>query len=251
MIKGLYSAFTAMEAAWQYQDVLANNIANAQTAGFKREVGAQQSFDDVLLSQRSPMPAPISARIEAVVGQIGTGAFIAEFVTDYSPGSMDVTGQPLDFAAEQGFFAAEDPDGEVFYTRDGRFGRDANGDLVTTHGLYVLADDGSHINLPAGELTVDPDGTIVVGETQLARLGVWDFSPVDLVRAGEAYFQSEETGAPIDTTVRQGFLEASNTNLVEELTTLLAVQRTYQANQTVLSQLDETLNEATNLGMLA
>lgn len=248
MIKGLYSAFTAMEAAWQYQDVLANNIANANTAGFKREVGAQESFDDVLLSQRSPIPAPIATRIEAVVGQIGTGSFIAEFVTDYSSGNIDVTGQSLDFAIEEGFFGIEDPNGEIFYTRDGRFGRDANGDLVTSHGNFVLADDGSHINLPPGELAVDPDGTIMAGETAIARLGVWDFSPVDLVRSGESYFQSESPAIALETTVRQGFLEASNTNLVEELTTLLAVQRTYQANQTVLSQMDETLDQANQLG---
>jgi flagellar basal-body rod protein FlgG len=248
MIKGLYSAFTAMEAAWQYQDVLANNIANANTAGFKREVGAQESFEDVLLSQRAPIPAPISARIEQVVGQIGTGAFMAEFVTDYQAGNMDITGQPLDFAIEEGFFGVEDPDGEVFYTRDGRFGRDANGDLVTSHGDFVLDINGDHINLPSGEITVEPDGTIIAGEIEVARIGVWDHSPVDLVRAGESYFQSDQPPTAIETTVRQGFLEASNTNLVEEMTTLLAVQRTYQANQTVLSQMDQTLNEANDLG---
>ena len=251
MIKALYSAFTAMDAAWQYQDVLANNIANANTAGFKREIGSQQSFEDVLLSQRAPIPAPISARIEEVVGQIGTGSFMADFVTDYAPGTMEVTGQPLDLATENGFFGVQDADGQVFYTRDGRFGRDANGDLVTSQGLYVLADDGSHINLPAGELTIDPDGTILTGQSAVAKLGIWDFSPVDLRRAGEAYFQSDEAGTPITTTVRQGFLESSNTNLVEELTTLLAVQRTYQANQTVLSQMDQTLNQAADLGTLA
>lgn len=115
MIKGLYSAFTAMEAAWQYQDVLANNIANANTAGFKREIGAQQSFEDVLLSQRAPVPAPISARIEAVVGQIGTGSFMAEFVTDYSPGNLDATGQPLDFGLDDGFFGVQDENGEILH----------------------------------------------------------------------------------------------------------------------------------------
>lgn len=97
---------------------------------------------------------------------------------------------------------------------------------------------------------MEADGTINAGDTEIARLGVWDFSPVSLVRAGESFFQSTDPATPIDTTVRQGFLEASNTNLVEELTTLLAVQRTYQANQTILSQMDETLNEATQLGTL-
>jgi flagellar basal-body rod protein FlgG len=244
MIKGLYSAFTAMEAAWQYQDVLANNIANANTAGFKREIGAIESFQDVLLSQHAPVPAPISARIEAVIGQIGTGAFVSEFVTDYTPGTLQPTGQTFDLALDEGFFAIEDENGEVFYTRDGRFGRDAAGDLVTSHGLYVLADDDSHITLPAGAISVDLDGIIRAGETQLATLQVVDFSPVDLVRAGEAYFQSNGTATPIGGVVRQGYLEASNTDLVEELTTLLAVQRTYQANQTVLSTMDDTMNQA-------
>jgi flagellar basal-body rod protein FlgG len=179
-----------------------------------------------------------------VIGQIGTGAFVSEFVTDYTPGTLQQTGQAFDIALDEGFFAVEDENGEVFYTRDGRFGRDAAGDLVTSHGLYVLADDGSHINLPAGAITVDLDGVIRSGETETATLQVVDFSPVDLVRAGESYFQSNGPATPIGGGVRQGYLEASNTDLVEELTTLLAVQRTYQANQTVLSTMDDTMNQA-------
>jgi flagellar basal-body rod protein FlgG len=250
MIKGLYSAFSAMEAAWQYQDVLANNIANASTAGFKREVGALESFQDVLLSQHAPVPAPISARIEAVVGQIGTGAFVAEFVTDYSAGTLQPTGQAFDLALDDGFFAISDENGEVFYTRDGRFGRDASGELVTSHGLHVLDSNGQPINLPAGPVTINLDGVISSGQTEIATLQIVDFSPVDLVRAGEAYFQSSGPATAIAGVVRQGYLEASNTNLVEELTTLLAVQRTYQANQTVLSQMDTTLEQANSLGTL-
>ena len=71
-----------------------------------------------------------------------------------------------------------------------------------------------------------------------------DFAPGQLTRSGEAFFRSEEAGAPIDGGIRQGFLEGSNTNLVEELTSLLAVQRTYQANQAVLARLDTTLDQA-------
>lgn len=244
MIKGLYSTFNAMEAAWQYQDVLANNIANANTVGYKRELASQESFEDVLLSQQAPVPAPLSARVEAVVGQIGTGVFIAEFVTDYASGALQATGQGLDLALEDGFFAVEDPGGNVFYTRDGRFGRDANGDLVTSHGYFVLDSAGGHINLPEGDLSVRSDGVIAAGETQLATLQVVDFAPADLVRAGEAYFTSAAPGTPVNGNIRQGFLETSNSNLVEELTTLLAVQRTYQANQTVFAQMDQTLEQA-------
>jgi flagellar basal-body rod protein FlgG len=251
MIKGLYSAFTALEAAWQYQDVLANNVANATTIGYKRELGVQQSFSDVLLSQQAPTPAPLSARIEAVVGQIGTGTFIAEFSTDYAPGSLQATGQELDLALTDGFFAVRDEQGQVFYTRDGRFSRDANGDLVTSHGLFVLDQAGDPIRIPDGATSVDVDGVISTGEAEVARLQVIDFTPGSLTRAGEAYFTSDTPGTLVQGGIRQGYLESSNTDMVEELTTLLAVQRTYQANQTVLRTLDGTLDQAAgDLGTL-
>ena len=109
MIKGLYSAFSAMEAAWKYQEVLANNIANANTAGFKREVTAKESFADILLSQQAPVVAPFPSRIQAVVGQIGTGSFIADFVTDWAQGALQGTGEELDLGLSGGFFTIETP----------------------------------------------------------------------------------------------------------------------------------------------
>jgi flagellar basal-body rod protein FlgG len=246
MIKGLYSAFTAMDAAWKYQDVLANNIANADTAGFKREFATQQPFADVLLSQQAPVPAPLSARIQQVVGQIGTGKFIADFVTDYEQGMTRQTENELDLSLTDGFFQVEGPDGAVFSTRDGRFGRDAEGDLVTSHGYYVLDENGQHINLPQTRVSVTVDGSILDQGNEIARLAIFDFSPTELQRAGEAYFTSNVAGQPPvgGPGLRQGFLEGSNSILVEEMTTLLAVQRTYQANQAVLAKLDGTLEQA-------
>ncbi len=246
MIKGLYSAFTAMEAAWRYQDVLANNIANADTAGFKREFAVQQPFADVLLSQQAPVPAPITSRIQQVVGQIGTGTFIADFATDYGQGMLRETGNELDLALTDGFFQVEGPDGTVFSTRNGRFGRDAAGDLVTSQGYYVLDENGQHINLPGETVGIATDGTILNQGGEIARLAVVDYTPNQLTRAGEAYFLAAGDGAPPigGPGLRQGFIESSNSVLVEEMTSLLAVQRTYQANQAVLSQLDGTLEQA-------
>jgi flagellar basal-body rod protein FlgG len=246
MIKGLYSAFTALEAAWRYQDVLANNISNADTAGFKREFATQQPFADVLLSQQAAVPAPISSRIQQVVGQIGTGTFIANFATDFGQGILRETDNELDVSTTNGFFHIEGPDGTVYATRDGRFGRDANGDLVTSQGFYVLDDAGQHINLPQNAVSIDSDGVILDQGNPIARLGILDYTPNQLNRAGEAYFTPTDQGQePLGGRgVRQGFLEGSNSNLVEEMTSLLAVQRTYQANQTILSTLDGTLNQA-------
>ena len=244
MIKGLYSAFSALESAWKYQDMLANNIANANTVGYKRETATQRSFADVLLAQQSGVPAPLSTRIQSVVGQIGTGKFLASFETDYSGGETQTSGNELDLATQQGFFAVQDQSGQVFYTRDGHFGRDGNGDLVTGHGLHVLDTNGGVITLPQQRVTVDGDGTIQGANGPIARLKVLDFAPADLTRAGEAYFKASAAGQAVDSGIRQGTLEMSNANLIEEMTTLLAVQRTYQANQTVLSRLDGTLDRA-------
>jgi flagellar basal-body rod protein FlgG len=251
MIKGLYSAFTAMEAAWRYQDVLANNIANSGTIGFKREHASMQPFADVLLSQQTPVPAPLSARIQAVVGQIGTGTFIAEFATDFASGEFAPTGAELDLALSAGFFQVEGPDGGTFYTRAGHFLRDGDGSLVTSHGYFVLDQDGERITLPPSTVSVTPEGAILDGDVEVARIGVVDFAPGQLLRSGEAFFRSDEPGTAINGGIRQGFLEGSNSNLVEELTSLLAVQRTYQANQAVLARLDGTLEQAAGeLGQL-
>jgi len=248
MIKGLYSAFTAMEAAWRYQDVLANNIANANTAGYKREFASQQPFADVLLSQQAAIPAPITARIQQVVGQIGTGKFIAEFATDFQTGMLRQTDNELDLALSEGFFSVETESGDVYQTRNGRFGRDANGDMVTSLGHYVLDANGEHINLPNENVTVTGEGVILdAAGTEVATLRILDFTPGQLERAGEAYFLAA-AGAGADPVggpgLRQGFLEGSNSNLVEEMTSLLTVQRTYQANQAVLAKLDGTLEQA-------
>lgn len=246
MIKGLYSAFNGMNSAFRYQDALANNIANANTAGFKREVAASQAFDDVLISRQSAVAAPFSARIQDVVGQVGTGKFVAEFATDYSMGPLQQTGQELDLALEDGFFTIEGPEGDVFYTRDGRFDRDAAGDLVTSHGYRVLDADGAPINLPGESVRVDEGGVIRDAEGEpIAELGIADFAPGDLERAGEGYFQSDAAGDAVEANVHQGFLEGSNANLGEELTTLMSVHRAYQANQSVMSQLNQSLEQAT------
>ena len=243
MIKGLYAAASGMEAAWQYQEMLANNVANATTVGFRREVAALQSFDDVLISQQASVVAPLSARIQDVVGQIGTGTFVAEFQTDFQQGPVERSGNELDLALQSGFFAIETVDG-VRYTRDGRFGRDANGDLVTSAGDFVLDVNGQRIALPSEAVTVGGDGVITREGAEIAQLQVVDFSPLVLERAGESYFDASEAGTPVEGAIIQGALEGSNSQMVEELTSLLAVYRTYQANQTVLAQLDGSLGQA-------
>lgn len=244
MIKGLYSAYTSMEAAWRYQEVLADNIANSTTVGFKREVAVAESFPNILVTQQEPVPAPLPARIQQIIGAVGTGRFLAEFRTDFSVGPWKETGEELDLALEEGFFVVVGPEGQRFYTRDGRFGRDAAGNLVTSAGYLVLGTDGQPIVLPEERVSIAEDGTIRAGDQAIAQLLVLNFAPEELERAGASYFTSQAPGTPVARGVHQGFLELSNAQLTEELTTLLAVHRAYQASQTVLATLDGTLERA-------
>jgi flagellar basal-body rod protein FlgG len=110
----------------------------------------------------------------------------------------------------------------------------------------VLDENGQHINLPQQAVGVSVDGAIIDNGNEIARLAIVDYTPNQLQRAGEAYFTATGDGQPPvgSPGLRQGFLEGSNSNLVEEMTSLLAVQRTYQANQAVLAKLDGTLDQA-------
>lgn len=245
MIKGLYTSFTALETAWRYQDVLSNNLANSDTPGFKREIAAQQSFADVLLSQQMPIPAPLPMRIEAIVGQIGTGTFVAEFATDFQEGLFKPTGNELHLATSSGFFELQSEDGSRFYTRDGRFSRSSTGELVASGGLRVLNTEGGVITLPETSVTISANG-VISGEdgTLYGTVATYDFLPAQLQRAGQSYFVSAEPGQPVSGGIRQGVLERSNTEMIEEMTSMMAVQRTFQANQTVFARLDSTLEQA-------
>ncbi len=244
MIKGLYAAFTAMESSWRYYDLLSNNVANVSTPGYKREVASNQAFSDVLLSRQTPVPSPLSTRIQDVVGQIGTGKLLTDFTTDFAQGTLQTSGNEFDLATGRGFFAVQTPDGNTFYTRDGRFNRDAEGTLVTSHGYLVLNAQGGRITLPAESVTVDADGVISREGQAIDQLQVRDFTPGQLSRAGEAFFSATGAGVQVAGGVRQGVLELSNATLIDDLTTLLTVHRAYQANQTVLSKLDMTLDLA-------
>lgn len=252
MIKGIYAAFSALQSAWQFQDVVANNISNANTVGYKRETVLHQAFRDVLLSYSSGSPiAPFASRGKDVLGQIGTGMFVAGLGTDFAPGELTLSANHLDFALERGFFAIQSPDGQVFYTRDGRFNRDANGDLITSHGYHVLDVNGQPVNVPTEDVKVGADGTITNDGDLVGQIATLVFGAGELTRAGESYFASAATGRQINGQLHQGFLEGSNTQLTDELTSMMSAQRTFQANQTILARLDETLNQAAgDLGQL-
>ena len=162
MIKGLYSAVSAMIMNATRQQVLSHNIANTQTPGFKQILTTAQDF---MQNQAVYTNGNLQSTRVEYVGNLGLGTQIGTEFIDYGQGAMQSTNNPLDFALQgNGFFTVKNPDGNR-YTRDGRFIRDADNTLVTIDGFQVLDDAGQPIELPDGDVSVAQEGGISVNDS--------------------------------------------------------------------------------------
>lgn len=256
MVKGLYTAYSGMINEQNRMDVLTNNLANADTTGFKKEGATSQAFDSVLAlkikdaSENPNLPKPI--------GMANLGVKIGENYTDYSQGAFRVTGNTYDIALSgKGFFAVEftskNGDTSTKYTRDGSFVVNTEGYLVTKDGDYVLNSSGSHIKIdPTKDVSIDSLGYISQNGSRVTQIGITDFEDYNyLEHYGENYYQPVE-GATITkstATTNQGYLEASNVQVVQEMVEMISVSRQYESNQRMITTIDNTLQIAsTQLG---
>jgi flagellar basal-body rod protein FlgF len=243
MIKGLYSAVSAMVMNANRQQVISHNIANIQTPGFKQILTTVQDF---MQNQAVYTSGNLQSRPVEYVGTLGLGSQVGPDYIDFGAGAMQNTNNPLDFALQgNGFFTVKTPDGNR-YTRDGRFLRDADNTLVTVDGFQVLDDAGQAIELPDGEVSVTQDGAISVNGTAVATLGIGVFT------APETELQHTEgnlfTGPAASTSeevpqVVQGYLESSNANVSQLMTQLVEVGRSYEAAQKLVQSQDELLGK--------
>ncbi|HEC61851.1 MAG TPA: flagellar hook-basal body protein [bacterium] len=245
MIKGLYAAASAMLANLTRQGVLAHNISNLDTPGFKQILVSLDDFIEVPVI--SPPGPTADLRQLRQIGHLGLGVESSPEETDFTSGALKLTGQPLDLAIQgTGFFRVQTPGGER-YTRDGRFTRDLEGNLVTVDGYFVLNDAGQPINLPEGSISVGVDGSIYVDGENVDQLGLASFADPanELERDLPNTFTS--AGAPTGEelgTVNQGYLEMSNASPAELMTTMVAVTRAYEAAQKMVQVQDELLGKA-------
>lgn len=258
MLKGLYTAYTGMINEQHRMDTMTNNLANANTNGFKKEGATSQSFDSVLAykikdtSQAGNLPKRL--------GNMSLGVKIGENYVDYSEGPIKETGNTLDLAlSSNGFFAVEftNKAGETSekYTRDGNFTMTAQGYLVTQDGDFVLGENGRRIRLdPALDISFDRFGNIYQDGENVATLRIVDFEDYNyLERYGENYFEAIEGArtTEAETEVHSGYLEMSNISIVTEMVNMITIQRQYEANQKVITTYDSTLDDAVNqLGRL-
>lgn len=275
MLKGLYTAYTGMVQEQRRLDVLTNNLANADTTGYKKEAMVTQAFDDMMSLRIKDTSSIFDANR---TGYISLGAKVGETYTNWDMGNFKETGNDFDLAiGGNGFFAIAftNKNGEtsVKYTRDGSFTVNTEGYLVTTDGDYVLNQNGAmnadpaegnrirvNPNLPfmvdeLGNVTQMPiqnGGNAVAQANVLGVVGLVDFENYDyLEKYGENLYDTIPGYQAIAATgsINQGYLEASNVNVVTEMVDMITIQRAYEAGQKVIQTMDSTLGiAATQVG---
>lgn len=253
MVKGLYTAYTGMIHQEHRMDVLTNNLANANTNGFKKEGATAQSFDAMLALKIKDTSE--NYRNAKRLGYNNPGVKIGEGYTDFSEGPMKETGNTFDLAlTDKGFFAIEfvnkNGDSSIKYTRDGNFTLDADGYLRTQEGDWVLNTEGQRVQMSTtAETQINISGQVIQDGQVVDTIQVTDFEDYDyLTRYGENYFEpidgATQTEAPAR--VYAGFLESSNMSVVDEMVEMIAVSRAYESNQKVITTIDGTLDIAAN-----
>ncbi|MFO0334795.1 MAG: flagellar basal-body rod protein FlgG, partial [Pseudomonadota bacterium] len=248
MTPALWAAKTGLDAQQTRMAVVANNLANVNTTGFKQ---SRAVFEDLLYQNVRQVGAQTSQDTRSPSGMhLGTGVRVVATEKVYSQGSLEQTGKSLDIAIQgRGFFQVLLPDGTLGYTRDGSFQVNAEGELVTASGYAVQPP----INIPdnATSVSVGQDGVVSASlagsglTTQIGQLQLVDFvNPAGLQPRGENLaIESTASGPPqvgtpgvngLGTTV-QGALESSNVNVVEELVAMIETQRAYEMNSKAIS----------------
>jgi flagellar basal-body rod protein FlgF len=242
MIKGIYiSAAGMLPRRVQQESVVANNLANTSTKGFKKSsmflrtlIGATYALDHALGKENSQPPE--------------------ELRIDYSQGLFDKTDNPFDLALNgTGFFRVQDTSGKMYYTRNGQFYLNGEGNLVTSSGMYLLDDRNNKIHIDGNDVKIMGNGHILVDEQLSASIGVAEFNVKDynsLQSLGMELFRKpdaiNEIPASPETAVLQGFLEESNVEPVQTMVDMVEIFRSFESGQKAILVQDAALQRVVN-----
>ena len=260
MIRSLWTSATGMQAQALNLDVIANNLANVNTAGFKK---SRAEFQDLLYETLRPAGTSSSQDTQVPTGiQIGHGTRPSTVLKIFSQGDMENTKNELDLAIEgDGFFQIILPNGETAYTRDGSFKLDSDGLIVNSDGFALEPE----ISIPSDALSISVgiDGTVSVlqaGDSTPSEIGTIELArfvnPAGLISTGRnLYITSEASGDEMTGTpgedglgsIAQGFLEMSNVSVVDEMVSMITAQRAYEVNSKSIQTADEMLQIANNI----
>jgi flagellar basal-body rod protein FlgG len=260
MIRALFSAASGLQAQQMHVDVVANNIANSNTPGFKKD---RINFQDLLYqTYREAGSTTLSGAQQPTGLRVGLGVKPVATEKLFSQGAFQHTGNALDFVVEgDGFFQVLMTDGSTAYTRDGTMRLDGTGNIVTSDGLQL----NPNIVVPENAISVDvaPDGNVAVmlpGQTAMTQVGQIQLArfqnPGGLKAMGKNLFvETDASGSPQAGnpgedgfgTIAQGYIEQSNVSIVEELVNLILAQRGFETNSKAVQTADEILQMANQL----
>jgi flagellar basal-body rod protein FlgF len=278
LLRGLYTGAAGMVVQMHRLDQVANNLANVDLNGYKRDIAINKAFPELLMRRMNDNGVyvlPIgSIDSGPMIGPVGTGAELNEVYTVFTQGPLKPTENPFDLALEgQGFFAVMVPDQGERYTRNGAFLLNEEGYLVTKNGELVMGENGP-IKLKKNNFMIDADGVIWQNGTyagddrrlvsleenewenaeRVDRLRVVSFErPRFLKKVGNSFWQDTGESGPAQVAagndrpkVREGFLEGANVNVVTEMVEMIEVNRAYEANQRTIQTHDALLGRLVN-----
>ena len=243
MFKGFYNLTSAMLTHQQNLNVIGNNMVNISTAGFKEERYTATTFDDVMYS--------LVGNKYKNAQEIGRQSYIraaSDIVTDFTQGIPEPTDIPLDFAIQgEGFFAVQDPDGQVFYTRMGNFSLDDDGYLCLPGYGQVLDPNGNTIYLGTDKITCNSQGEISnnINGGFLGQLGVYQFEDnAALERNDQGFFTGDGAQPSQDFKIWHKYLERSNSDMVKQMTEMITFQRALQSAAQISKMYDQLMSRA-------
>jgi flagellar basal-body rod protein FlgG len=260
MIRSLYTGTTGMNAQQLNIDVIANNLANVSTTGFKKSI---TDFQDLLYETIKVPGSQTSPNTQNPTGiLVGLGVRPGEVTKVFSQGSLIQTQNPLDMAIQgEGFFQIEMPNGNTAYTRAGDFNLDSNGQIVTSNGYPLIP----AITIPEGaqNITISDTGVVsavLAGDTSSTEIGTIELATF-INNAGlssignNLYVETNASGTPTTGTpgdngigtLSQNFLEGSNVNIVQEMANMITAQRAYEINSKAITTSDEMMKTTNNL----
>ncbi len=272
MFKGFYTAASGMIAQQRRTEMLTNNMANANTPGYKADQSSVRSFPEMLLSRLAYETIPVDKKLTGnsltPMGGLHTGVYVQEINPLFSQGDMKQTDLKTDIALVNGnlpinqetglpgsvFFTVQNGDGDLRYTRNGNFTLDGQGFLTTSSGNYVLNENNQPIQLESDQFVVSENGAVLENNVEVARLGVAysDDPSGQMVKEGDGLFRANGALANaynennVGFAFKQGYTESSNVDEGQTMTEMLATYRSFEANQKVLQAYDQSMGKAVN-----
>lgn len=266
--RGIYTAAKGMESLLDLNDTIANNLANVNTTGFKKSALTFRNVYDATVEQSTPPGEEYKRSEWRNVGTLSVGPETHESIVQFTQGTLERTGNPLNIAIQgDGFFKVKNLDGNIAYTRNGDLTLDGQDYLITTDGERILDNVGQPVKISLeatqsnrNQIVINEDGQIVINNPNspqmLQKIGLYDFADKrEMISLGNGKFIPKDLQENPEIkagkfSIQQGAVELSNTNTINEMISSIQVSRCYETLSKLVQQDSELLSQAINLGKL-